>query len=211
MRHGETHVRLQALYKSILSRQTDYLRSVLQENITGGKINGIDCSAFADHRFGCSQTLLVCTIQVHPSARLLVDWIWSGLGGGGGWLGRRGVSGLGGGGAHLHSTWFHTGLGWAEIHCTPASFVQHIEHNCTLNRSDVTCCTPDFFCREHWGICQRVANTLWHPLTNLLEGCQFPLAPYNKFSRGLLIPLTTCNKSAWGLSTISDTFARGLP
>jgi hypothetical protein len=28
---------------------------------------------------------------------------------------------------------------------------EHIEHNCTLNGSDVTHCTPDFFCREHLG------------------------------------------------------------
>jgi hypothetical protein len=26
-----------------------------------------------------------------------------------------------------------------------------------------------------WGICQRVANTLWHRVTNFLEGCQLPL------------------------------------
>jgi hypothetical protein len=56
---------------------------------------------FADHRFGCEQFFLVCSIQVHPSGRQLVEWVkmaWVGV-----W-----VSGLGGGGALLYSTWFHT-------------------------------------------------------------------------------------------------------
>jgi hypothetical protein len=34
----------------------------------------------------------------------------------------------------------------------PASFAWHIEYNCTRNGSDVTCCTPDFFCREQEGL-----------------------------------------------------------
>ncbi len=81
---------------TINTKQTKYLRSVQQESITGGKINGyfyIYCSASTDHRFGCLRTVLVCTIQVHPSVRLLADWIYSGLGGGDEWLGwRRGTS-----------------------------------------------------------------------------------------------------------------------
>ncbi len=47
-----------------------------------------------------------------------------------------------------------------------------------------------------WGICQRVANNRWH-LTNLPEGCQYPLTP--------------CNKFAWGLIITYSTFARGSP
>ncbi len=60
----------------INTKQTKYLRSVPQESITGGKINGnfyIYCSASTDHGFGCLRTVLVCTIQVHPSVRLLAD------------------------------------------------------------------------------------------------------------------------------------------
>ncbi len=47
------------------------------------------------------------------------------------------------------------------------------------------------------GICQRVANNLWHPVANLPEGCQHPLTP--------------CNKFAWGLPTTYGIFTRGLP
>ncbi len=36
-----------------------------------------------DHRLGCSWTPWICTIQVHPSWKLQVDWICSGLAGGG--------------------------------------------------------------------------------------------------------------------------------
>jgi hypothetical protein len=71
---------------TINTKQTKYLRSVPQESITGGKINGdiyIHCFASTGHGFDCSRTLLLCIIQVHPSTRLLVDRICSGLGGGG--------------------------------------------------------------------------------------------------------------------------------
>jgi hypothetical protein len=44
----------------------------------------------------------LCTIQLHPSSRLLVDNLK--------WLGWRRVSSLGGGGGGVYSTWFHTGL-----------------------------------------------------------------------------------------------------
>jgi hypothetical protein len=57
-------------------KRTKYLRSVPQDNTIGGKINGniyIHSFASADQGFGCSQTVLVCTIQVHPSTGLLVD------------------------------------------------------------------------------------------------------------------------------------------
>jgi hypothetical protein len=37
------------------------------------------------------------------------------------------------------------------------------------------------------------------PYTNLSEGCQYPLAPCNKYARGLRLPTTY------------GTFARGLP
>jgi hypothetical protein len=53
---------------------------------TAGKINDniyIHCLVSADHGFGCLRIFLVCPIEVHPSARLLVYWVWSGLGGGG--------------------------------------------------------------------------------------------------------------------------------
>jgi hypothetical protein len=36
-----------------------------------------------------------------------------------------------------------------------------------------------------WGICQRVVNNLRPPTTNLPEGCQYPLTPFDKFARGL--------------------------
>ncbi len=48
-----------------------------------------------------------------------------------------------------------------------------------------------------WGICQRVANNPCHPVINLPEGCQYPVTPFKKFSRGL--------------PTIYGTFASGLP
>jgi hypothetical protein len=44
--------------------------------ITGAKINGNANShplASADHGFGCARIFLVCSIQVHPSAKLLID------------------------------------------------------------------------------------------------------------------------------------------
>ncbi len=69
---------------TINTKQTNYFRVVLQESHTGGKINDniyIHCSTSADHGFGCSWTFLVGTIQVYPSARLLVYWICSCLGG----------------------------------------------------------------------------------------------------------------------------------
>ncbi len=45
-----------------------------------------------------------------------------------------------------------------------------------------------------WRICQRVANNLWHPVTNLPEGCQYPLIPCTKFARGLLTTFGTLRK-----------------
>jgi hypothetical protein len=65
------------------------------------------CPASTDHGLGCLRVFLVRSIQVPPSVELPVDWV---------------CSGLGGGGADFYSTLFHTELGWAEIHCTPASF-----------------------------------------------------------------------------------------
>jgi hypothetical protein len=50
---------------TINTKKIKYLRNVPQESITGGKINGsiyIHSFASADHRFGCSRILLVCTI-----------------------------------------------------------------------------------------------------------------------------------------------------
>ncbi len=61
--------------RTFYTKRTEYL-SVPQECITEGKINAniyVHRSASADHGFGYSGTLLMCTIQVHPSARLLVD------------------------------------------------------------------------------------------------------------------------------------------
>jgi hypothetical protein len=69
----------------INTKQIKYFRSVSQEN-NGGKINGninIHCSSSADHGFGCSRSFLVCSIHVHPSARLLVDRVCGSLGRGG--------------------------------------------------------------------------------------------------------------------------------
>ncbi len=60
----------------INTKQTKYLLSVPQESNTGGKINSniyLHSSASAAPGFGCSPTFLICTIQVDPSARLLVD------------------------------------------------------------------------------------------------------------------------------------------
>ncbi len=79
------------------TKWTKYVRNVPQESITGRKMNGrinIHRSASTDHGFGCSRTLLVCTIQVQPSAWLLVDWICSGSGGGRrvAWVRRGGTS-----------------------------------------------------------------------------------------------------------------------
>ncbi len=45
-----------------------------------------------------------------------------------------------------------------------------------------------------WRICQSVANILWHPVTNLLEGCQYPLTSCKKFARGLLTTFGTLQK-----------------
>ncbi len=45
-----------------------------------------------------------------------------------------------------------------------------------------------------WRICQRVANNLWHPVTNLPEGCPYPLTPCKKFARGLLTTFGTLQK-----------------
>ncbi len=81
---------------TINTKQRKYLRSVLQESLTGGKINGsiyVHCSASADHRFGSSRTLLMCTIQVicKAASRLNLLWLWWR-----GWgAGVRGGSGLG--------------------------------------------------------------------------------------------------------------------
>ncbi len=82
---------------TINTKRTQYLRSVPQDSNTGGKINYniyIHCSASADHGFGQLRTFLLCTIQVHPSARLLVDWICCGLCGGGwvAWVGEGHIS-----------------------------------------------------------------------------------------------------------------------
>jgi hypothetical protein len=99
----------------------------LQESNTGVKINGniyIHCLESADHGFAGSRTFLVCAIKVYPSARLLMDCVFSGfgrvgissLGGGGEWLGWRGAS-------QLHMIPHRLG---SEIHCTTASYVQHI-------------------------------------------------------------------------------------
>ncbi len=71
--------------RTINTKWKKYLRNVPQESITGRKMNGniyVHCSASTDHGFGCLRTLVVCTIQVQPSAWLLVDWICSGSGGG---------------------------------------------------------------------------------------------------------------------------------
>jgi hypothetical protein len=60
---------------TINTKQTKYFRVVLKESHTGGKRNDniyIHCSASADHGVGCLRTFLVSTIQVYPSARLLV-------------------------------------------------------------------------------------------------------------------------------------------
>jgi hypothetical protein len=60
--------------RTINTKRTKYFRIVPQESITGGKING---NIYVQHLLitdlGCCGTVLVCTIQVHPSVRLLVD------------------------------------------------------------------------------------------------------------------------------------------
>ncbi len=53
----------------------------------------------ADHGLGCSQNPWMCTIHIHPSSKLQIDWICSGLAGGG-WV--PWVEGAG-----LCFTWFH--------------------------------------------------------------------------------------------------------
>ncbi len=62
------------------------------------------------------------------------------------WLGWRRVIGLEGGEGEYMLLMILCRLGWAEIHSTPTSFVRHMEHKCTLNGSDMTPCTLDFFC-----------------------------------------------------------------
>jgi hypothetical protein len=59
-------------------------------------------------KHGYSGIFSVRSIQVHPLWRLLVDWAWSGLGGGGA--------------TWLNSTWFHTWSGYIETGCTSASW-----------------------------------------------------------------------------------------
>ncbi len=85
--HGDIINARRSLYSAIVlnypkriiiihTRKTRYLRSGPQENDTSPKINGNTHShrlVFADHGFGCVRVFLVCSIQVHPSARLLVD------------------------------------------------------------------------------------------------------------------------------------------
>ncbi len=44
----------------------------------------------------------------------------------------------------LHMIPHRAGLSRDPLYSTPASFVQHIEHNCTLKGSDMTRCTLDF-------------------------------------------------------------------
>ncbi len=72
---------------AINTKQTRYLRSIPQENNTSAKINGnahAHCPSSVDHRFGYVRIFLVCSIQVHPFARLLgqtmpeVAWVEEG-------------------------------------------------------------------------------------------------------------------------------------
>ncbi len=98
----------------------------------------IHCSVAAGSGLGRSQ---MYTIQVHPFEKQQVDWIPSYLteGEGAGALGWRGT------GLALHI--ISHGPGRAEIHSTPASFVWHIEYNCTLDGSVRTAYTWIFSCR----------------------------------------------------------------
>jgi hypothetical protein len=89
---------------------------------------------------GCSRTLWVRTIQVHPFSKLQVDWINSGLAGGG-W-----VPWAEGGGSLLHM--IPQRRGRAEIYSTQASLAQYIEHKCTPNGSEMTRPAPEFLCLE---------------------------------------------------------------
>ncbi len=84
----------------------------------------------------------MCTIQVHPSWKLQVDWICSGLAGGEWVPCAEGAMSL----LHMISH----GPGRAELHSTPASFAWHIEHNCTLDRSVRSACTRPSPVRHNW-------------------------------------------------------------
>jgi hypothetical protein len=96
-----------------------HLRNVLRDSITGWEINDniyIHYPVTADHGLGCLRTPWMCTIQVHPSSKLLVDWIC--------WPGWRGMSALDG--ARLvstprDSTWARACLGLFHIPCSTLS------------------------------------------------------------------------------------------
>jgi hypothetical protein len=94
-----------------------------------------------DHRLGCSRIPWMCTIQGHPSWRLQVDWICSGLAGEG-W-----VPWVEGGRSLLHM--IPHGPGWVEIHSAPASFARHIKHNCTVDRPMMITVHRLPLCRAH--------------------------------------------------------------
>ncbi len=122
----------------------NHLGGVPKDSVTGRQINNnfhIHCSVVACSVLGHSR---MYTIQVHPSWKLQVDWIPSSLTGGMGALG---------GGGHI----IPHGQCRVVFHSTPASFVWHIGHKCTLDGSVRTACTQHFFCRVQLGI----MNTYW--------------------------------------------------
>ncbi len=121
---------------TINTMRINHLRSVPRDSITEWEIKNIIHIHYpiaTDHWLGCSRVPWLY-YPGPPSWRLQVDWIYNGLAGGV-W-----VPWVEGGRSLLHMILHEPG--WAEIHSTPASFVRHIKHNCTLVRSDMTAVHP---------------------------------------------------------------------
>jgi hypothetical protein len=112
-------------------------RGVPRDSLIGWEIKNnihVHCSVAAGSR--------MYTIQVHPSWKLQVDWIPSGL------TERGRVPWVEGDRSPLHI--ISHGPGRIELHSTPASFVWHIDHDCTLDRSVRTGYTRIFSCRTQY-------------------------------------------------------------
>ncbi len=70
----------------INTAQINHLSGVPRDSITGWEKNNnmnIYYPVAADPRWGCLGSPWMCTIHVHPSWRLQIDWVYSGLTGGG--------------------------------------------------------------------------------------------------------------------------------
>jgi hypothetical protein len=135
-----------------------------------------------------------------PSRQPQVDWIYSGLVGGGG-----GVSGLDGGGAHLFSKCFHREPGWAEIHCTPASFYSTLSttvqltdlmwlasHQISSVRNGKECFNwRQYCCTVSWDLVSECRVLKLHSIWNFFNAIFLPLQPFTIiYSQPTMIILT---------------------